>query len=165
MTQRADKLTIQHIWAALEDVKDPEIPVVSVVEMGIVRDVRLEGERAVVTITPTFVGCPALIPMREAIAERVKQLGVGEVDVRTSLNPPWTSEWIGDGARAKLQAFGLAPPPHHAGDIDVALVEAVTCPHCGSRNTVRDSLFGPTLCRAIYYCNACRQSFEQFKPL
>jgi len=157
--------TREDIWSALEDVKDPEIPVVSVVELGIVRDVRLEGDRAVVTITPTFVGCPALFPIREAIAARVRQLGVGEVEVRTSLHPPWTSEWIGDGARAKLRAFGLAPPPRHSGAIDLALVAAATCPYCGASDTVFDSLFGPTLCRAMYYCNACRQSFEQFKPL
>ncbi len=158
-------LTAQHIWAALEDVKDPEIPVVSVVEMGIVRDVQLTRERAVITITPTFVGCPALIPMREAIVERVKQLGVREVEVRTSLNPPWTTEWIGESARAKLKSFGLAPPPHFTGAIDLALIETATCPQCGATDTVLDSLFGPTLCRALHYCNACRQSFEQFKPL
>ncbi len=158
-------LTAQDIWAALEEVKDPEIPVVSLVEMGIVRDVRLTGQRAVITITPTFVGCPALIPMREAIVERVQQMGVAEVEVKTSLNPPWTSEWIGESARAKLKSFGLSPPPRHTGAFDIVLLQTATCPHCGATDATLDSLFGPTPCRALYYCNRCRQSFEQFKPL
>ncbi|MGH2593899.1 MAG: 1,2-phenylacetyl-CoA epoxidase subunit PaaD [Anaerolineae bacterium] len=159
------QLTTEDIWSTLEDVKDPEIPVVSLVEMGIVREVWLEGDRAVVTITPTFVGCPALIPMREEITARIMQLGVSEVDVRTSLNPPWTTEWISESARAKLKSFGLAPPPHHTGTFDIALIEAAVCPNCGATDTVLDSLFGATLCRSMYYCNACQQSFEQFKPL
>jgi len=158
-------LTAQDIWTALDDVKDPEIPIVSLVEMGIVRDVNLSAERAVVTITPTFVGCPALIPMREAIVERVRALGVEDVRIVTRLNPPWTTEWIDDAARAKLKAFGLAPPPHHQGVIDILLIQAAACPTCGSRDTVLDNLFGPTPCRALHYCNTCRQSFERFKPM
>jgi ring-1,2-phenylacetyl-CoA epoxidase subunit PaaD len=165
MNHIAQPLTEQRIWAALEEVTDPEIPIVSLVEMGIVRDVSLDGERATITITPTFVGCPALIPMREAIVEQVKRLGAREVEVRTSLNPPWSSEWIAESARAKLKTIGVSPPPHHAGTIEIALVETATCPHCGSSNNVLDSLFGPTPCRSMHYCNACRQSFEQFKPL
>jgi ring-1,2-phenylacetyl-CoA epoxidase subunit PaaD len=160
-----NETTVHAIWDALEEVKDPEIPVVSLVEMGIVRNVQADRDRAVITITPTFVGCPALIPMREAIVERVKRLGLREVEVRMSLNPPWTTEWISESARAKLKAFGLAPPPRHVGVIDIALVETAVCPHCGAMDTTLDSLFGPTPCRALYYCNACRQSFEQFKPL
>lgn len=157
--------TVQEIWNALEDVKDPEIPVVSLVEMGIVREVCWENGRAVVTITPTFVGCPALIPIREEIVARVKALGVDDVEVRTTLNPPWTSEWIRDSARARLKSIGLAPPPHHAGTFDIALIEAASCPNCGSRDTTLDNLFGPTPCRSLFYCNSCQQSFEQFKPL
>jgi ring-1,2-phenylacetyl-CoA epoxidase subunit PaaD len=160
-----NETTVHAIWAALEEVKDPEIPVVSLVEMGIVREVQAGRDRAVITITPTFVGCPALIPMREAIVECVKRLGLREVEVKTSLNPPWTTEWISESARAKLKSFGLAPPPRHAGAIDIVLVETAACPHCGATDTTLDSLFGPTPCRALYYCNACRQSFEQFKPL
>jgi len=165
MTEPAIEITAQQIWRALEDVKDPEIPVVSLVEMGIVRGVQLDGDRASITITPTFVGCPALIPMREAIVERIMQLGVRLVDVQTSLNPPWTTEWIGESARAKLREFGLAPPPRHSGQIDIVLLQTVPCPNCGATDTVLDSMFGPTLCRALHYCNRCKQSFEQFKPL
>jgi ring-1,2-phenylacetyl-CoA epoxidase subunit PaaD len=165
MTQHTIEITAQQIWTALEDVKDPEIPVVSLVEMGIVREVQLGDDRATITITPTFVGCPALIPMREAIVERVTQLGVGRVDVKTSLNPPWTTEWIGEATRAKLKEYGLAPPPRHTGQIDIALLQTVPCPYCGATDTVLDSMFGPTPCRALHYCNNCKQSFEQFKPL
>ena len=158
-------LTEQDIWSALDSVTDPEIPIVSVVEMGIVREVKLDGDRACITITPTFVGCPALIPMREAIADQVRQLGVRQVEVRTSLNPPWSSEWIRDSARARLKTIGIPPPPHHPGTIDIPLLAASTCPYCGSSDTVLDSLFGPTPCRTLHFCNHCLQSYEQFKPL
>lgn len=160
-------LTTEEIWNALDDVKDPEIPVVSVIEMGIVREVNLsqDGTRAVVTMTPTFVGCPALTTMRDDIAARIEELGVSEVEVKTSLNPPWTSRWIAKSAYAKLKSIGLAPPPQHEGEIDAALLEDATCPNCESADTALDSLFGPTACRALYYCNNCKQSFEQFKPI
>jgi len=157
--------TAQDIWSALEDVRDPEIPVVSLVEMGIVRAVDVDGDRAVITITPTFVGCPALVTMREDIVARVKRLGFQAVEVRTSLNPPWTTEWISESARAKLKAFGVAPPPRGVAAFDILLTAVAACPQCGSMNTALDSLFGPTPCRSIYYCNSCKQSFEQFKPL
>ena len=159
------QLTADHIWQTLNTIADPEIPVVSLVEMGIARDVQIDGETIVVTLTPTFAGCPAMHHMREEIAARLHALGAERVDVRTSLNPPWTSEWIGDGARAKLKQFGLAPPPRHSGNLEIALMEVVTCPFCGSKDTVMDNPFGPTLCRSIHYCNACQQPFERFKPL
>ena len=153
------------VWAALDEVKDPEIPAVSVVEMGIVRTVEVEAERVVVTITPTFSGCPALAAMQAGIAERLNGLGIGQVDIRIALSPPWTTEWIGEAARAKLKAFGLAPPPRHDGDFTLVLLEPAECPYCGSKDTRLRNSFGPTLCRAIYTCNACNQPFEQFKPL
>lgn len=161
------EITSEIIWSALDDVKDPEIPVVSVVEMGIVREVCLsqDATHAVVTMTPTFVGCPALISMREEIVERIQALGVARVEVQVALNPPWTSQWINESARAKLKAIGFAPPPRHAGQIDMALLRQAVCPNCDSSDTTLDNMFGPTACRALYYCNHCQQSFEQFKPL
>jgi len=153
------------VWAALEDVKDPEIPVVSVVEMGIVRDVALDGDAVIVTITPTFSGCPALAAMQAGIIERLTQMGIPRVEVRTVLSPPWTTEWIAEEAREKLRGFGLAPPPRHDGDFSVVLLDQVACPYCGSKDTSLRNSFGPTLCRAIFYCNHCQQPFEQFKPL
>jgi len=159
------ELTLDAIWTALEDVKDPEIPVVSVVEMGIVREVAVDGDRVVVTMTPTFSGCPALRVMEDDIANRVRALGVTKVEVRIILSPPWSTEWITEKARAKLKSVGLAPPPRHDGDLSLVLMELVACPYCDSKNTSIRNTFGPTLCRAIFYCNACQQPFEQFKPL
>lgn len=157
--------SVEAIWAALEEVKDPEIPVVSVVEMGIVRAVAVEDDGVTVTITPTFSGCPALAAMQEGIIERLTRMGITQVEVRITLSPPWSTEWIGEAAREKLRGFGLAPPPHHDGDFTLVLLDQVECPYCGSKDTSLRNGFGPTLCRAIYTCNACRQPFEQFKPL
>jgi ring-1,2-phenylacetyl-CoA epoxidase subunit PaaD len=159
------ELTLETIWKALEDVKDPEIPAVSVVEMGIVRDVVVDGDRVVVTMTPTFSGCPALRVMEDDIACRVRALGARDVDVQIVLSPPWSTEWITDEARTKLKSVGLAPPPHHDGDLSLVLMDPVACPYCDSKNTSIRNTFGPTLCRAIFYCNNCRQPFEQFKPM
>lgn len=163
------EITPEAIWLALEDVKDPEIPVVSVVEMGIVRGVRLrageDGHEAIVEMTPTFSGCPALHVMREEIAACVRDLGVPAVRVETVLHPPWTTDWITDAGRQKLKAFGLAPPRRHGGNVTVTFYEPVTCPYCDSGNTSVRNTFGSTLCRAIYYCSDCRQPFEQFKAL
>lgn len=155
----------EQIWAALAEVTDPEIPVVSLVEMGIVRGVALNGQDAVVTITPTFSGCPALHVMKQDIATRLYALGCASVIVETVLSPPWSSDWISDAGRHKLKAFGLAPPQKHGGNIAITFFEPVPCPYCDSANTRVKNEFGPTLCRAIYYCNNCQQPFEQFKPL
>ena len=154
------------IWKALEQVKDPEIPVVSVVEMGIVREVVVADDGVEVTMTPTFSGCPALDVMRRDIETAVRQLGIQQVTVNTVLHPPWSTDWITDEAREKLRQFGLAPPQKHGGDlISVAFLDVAQCPRCNSKNTVIKNSFGPTLCRMIYYCNDCQDAFEQFKPL
>ncbi|MCI0397240.1 MAG: phenylacetate-CoA oxygenase subunit PaaJ [Chloroflexi bacterium] len=158
-------ITPKEIWQALEEVKDPEIPVVSVVEMGIVRDVVVSEDEVVVKMTPTFAGCPALHVMERDIEERVRQLGAPAVTVETVLYPPWTSDWITDEARQKLKAFGLAPPAKHGGRLEITFYDLAACPYCNSTNTTVKNTFGPTLCRAIYYCNNCQQPFEQFKPL
>ena len=158
-------LTREAVLEALQDVKDPEIPVISVVELGVIRDVHVEGRRVVVSMTPTFAGCPALHVMEAEVADRIRRLGAEAVEVRLALAPPWTTDWISDAARAKLRAFGLAPPPRHSGLIQIILSEAAACPYCGATDTSVKNTFGPTLCRAIYYCNACRQPFEQFKTI
>ncbi|MDX1665064.1 MAG: 1,2-phenylacetyl-CoA epoxidase subunit PaaD [Candidatus Promineifilaceae bacterium] len=159
------EITEETIWEALEAVKDPEIPVVSVVEMGIVRDVTIEEGRVTVTMTPTFSGCPALHVMHDDIEAQVRALGVEDVTVETTLHPPWTTDWITEEAREKLKAFGLAPPRRHGGNLPITFYDTVTCPYCDSDNTVVQNTFGPTLCRAIYTCNNCQQPFEQFKAL
>lgn len=158
-------LTVKAIWAALADVPDPEIPVVSLVEMGIIRKVALRDDTVTVTMTPTFSGCPALHMMRDQITQRLLQMGLKEVTIQTTFNPPWTSDWITESARSKLRAFGLAPPPRHGGSFEIVLMDSVSCPHCGSQNTTLRNSFGSTPCRMIYVCNACQEPFEQFKPL
>lgn len=158
-------VTEREVWEALEAVKDPEIPVVSVVEMGIIQRVAVDDEAVRVTMTPTFTGCPAIDLMRDSIRERLAELGVANAEVDVSLDPPWTSDRITASGRAKLKTIGLAPPAAHGGIIEVDLLAPVHCPFCGSPNTAMENPFGPTLCRALYYCHACQQPFEKFKAL
>lgn len=159
-------LTTSQVWRALEEVKDPEIPVVSVVEMGIVREVVLDGDRVRVAMTPTFSGCPALDVMRQEIEACVRRLGAADVVVETVWHPPWTTEWITDEAREKLRQFGLAPPPRQpSGPVPVLFFDNAACPRCSSTRTTLRNSFGPTLCRMIWYCEECQDAFEQFKAL
>ena len=159
-------LTADAVREALSTVMDPEIPVVSVVDMGIIREVEVSPAGVSVTMTPTFSGCPALDVMRRDIETAVRGLGVEQVTVHVVLHPAWSTEWISDEGREKLRRFGLAPPPRHAGDpVSVAFFDLAECPRCGSTNTSLRNAFGPTLCRMIWYCNECRDAFEQFKPL
>lgn len=159
-------ITTDDIWLMLDEVKDPEIPVVSLVEMGIIRQVEIADETVIVTMTPTFSGCPALQVMKNDIEHRLRAAGINSVEVRQVLDPPWSSDWISPAARQKLKQFGLAPPPRHGGKLqEILLVDTVPCPYCDSTNTTLKNSFGPTLCRAIHYCHDCQQPFEQFKPL
>jgi ring-1,2-phenylacetyl-CoA epoxidase subunit PaaD len=160
-----DKITEKKIWELLDKVKDPEIQVVSLVEMGIVRDVKVEGDVVQVSIAPTFSGCPALQVMREEAISRFKEAGIFKATVTLNLSMPWSSDRITPEGRRKLKEFGLAPPAMHAGKIQEALLLPVTCPRCGSQDTSLKNSFGPTLCRALFVCNACGEPFEQFKPI
>ncbi|MDB4898079.1 MAG: paaD [Firmicutes bacterium] len=154
------------VWAALTDVKDPEIPPVSVVDMGMVSRVVVDGDQVNIDMTPTFVGCPALEIIRRDVAARVAvEPGVGGVAVRFVFDPPWTSERITPQGRERLKTFGIAPPmPESAGGL-INLAEVPPCPFCSSHDTHMENLFGPTACRAIYYCDACRQPFEAMKTV
>lgn len=154
------------IWDALDEVMDPELPAVSLVEMGIIRAVNIDEVGAVrITITPTFAGCPALHMMKDAISIRLAAFGIERIAVDITYQPPWSTNFIKDSAKAKLKAYGIAPAPQHSGDFELALSEAVHCPYCDSINTALKNSFGPTPCRMIYYCNACQQPFARFKPL
>lgn len=165
--------TEAEVWAALEDVHDPEIPVVSVVDLGIVQGVTIQDGAVLVRITPTFSGCPALDLMRQEIRDAVLALGAAEVMVEVNLDPPWSSDRISPGARERMKAIGLAPPPPAGRFVADLLLspalsaepETVTCPFCGSPQTVLENAFGPTICRSLHYCHACQQPFEQFKAL
>jgi len=154
------------VRSALADVPDPEIPVVSVVDLGMVEEVDVGPEGIRVTLLPTFVGCPALDVIRAAVEHRLRAFGQ-PVDVRFGFSVPWTSDRITQEGREKLRASGFAPPtPFQPGaELLVQLATPVACPNCRSRRTVLENVFGPTQCRAIYHCTACRQPFETFKPV
>ena len=158
-------LTEAEVWQVLQGVADPEIPVISLVEMGIIRAVAIDGEQIAVQMTPTFSGCPALVVMAREIEQALLAAGAAAVSVETVLSPAWSSDWITASGRAKLKEFGLAPPPLHGGNVAVTLFDPVPCPRCDSTHTTIRNSFGPTLCRAIYYCEDCQEPFEQFKPL
>ncbi len=158
-------LTRDQVLEALQDIKDPEIPVVSIVELGMIADVQVEPDGVRVKITPTFAGCPAVGVMRAQAEQRLRELGVEHVTVEMTFDPPWNSNRITPEGRQKLQEFGLAPARPHSGTIDLVQIADIPCPFCGSTDTVLDSPFGSALCRSIHYCNHCKQSFEQFKPL
>ena len=143
------------IWAALHDVHDPEIPTISVVDLGVIRDVSVGEGRVRVELLPTFVGCPAINILQDTIAERLREFA-DDVSVDISFAEPWTTERITEVGRAALRLAGFAPPSRDL---------VAECPFCGSRRTRIENVFGPTLCRAIYYCPDCRQPFEQFKEV
>lgn len=155
------------VWAAISTVSDPEIPVLSIVDLGIIDAVNVSDECVRVRMLPTFVGCPALDLMREQITAAIRAAGFDRVEIETAFDPPWTTERISPEGRKKLKEFGVAPP--HVGAAGSAAVESnfqrVPCPRCGSTDTNLESFFGPTLCRAIHYCTRCRESFEHFKPV
>ncbi len=160
-------VTEAQVWAALAEVADPEIPVVSLVDLGVVRDVRVEDGRVHVAFTPTFLGCPALEVMRDELAAKVAELGA-EPDVEVIRDDSWSTDRITPEGREKLRAAGFAPPaPRAAGETTLVQLQTATfrCPYCGSNNTKLENIFGPTPCRSIRYCNACRQPFEQFKTI
>ena len=158
-------ITKEQIWSALQAVKDPEIPAVSLIEMGIVRDVVVDGTGVTVAITPTFSGCPAMQVMTRDVEQAVLALGIEHVNVEVKLAPAWSSNWISDEGRRKLKEFGLAPPPQYEGNLVLTFFDVIECPRCDSKNTTLKNSFGSTLCRAIWVCNACQEVFEQFKPL
>ncbi len=160
------RLTESAVWEALQAINDPEIPVLSIVELGVVRTVRVHGDEALVEITPTFSACPAYQVMVSNVQAKLRELGATQVEVRTVLSPPWTTDWLGDEAREKLRRFGLAVPVRHEGRLEEAIQSgAAACPYCGSSRTRQTNPFGCTPCRAIAYCEDCRQPFEQLKPV
>ena len=156
------------IWDALAGVADPEIPAVSVVDMGMIREVAVNGNDVRVVVLPTFTGCPALPIIKSDVRAAVQAVdGVANVTVDISFVPPWTSDRITAEGRTKLEGFGLAPPTGEGPVLiaDIGLPKVAICPFCGSKNTHNENPFGPTPCRAVYYCDECRNPFEQFKPV
>jgi ring-1,2-phenylacetyl-CoA epoxidase subunit PaaD len=160
------------VLATLDAIPDPEIPTVSIVELGMIGGIDVERARIRVELLPTFVGCPALEIIRDAISTEIARFGL-DVDVDVSYATPWTSDRISPAGREKLRRSGFAPPPHLRGDRALPMLDGgrltaapdVPCPYCGSKRTTLENVFGPTQCRSIRHCADCRQPFEAFKPI
>ncbi|HEY7196275.1 MAG TPA: 1,2-phenylacetyl-CoA epoxidase subunit PaaD [Gaiellaceae bacterium] len=160
-------MTAERVWDALAEVPDPEIPVLSVVDLGVVRNVAVDGDHVRVEFTPTMLGCPALEAMSDGMARAIRELG-GEPEIQVRNDDPWTSDRITPTGREKLRESGFAPPtPREAAPVQLVQLRtgAFRCPYCGSSETRLENLFGPTPCRSIRYCESCRQPFEQFKTV
>lgn len=158
-------MTVENVYRWLEEVKDPEIPVLSLVDLGVITSVLVNDKKVEVELTPTFVGCPALDVMKEDIVRVLREHNAAEVNVTVSYRDPWSTSKLSEKGRAALKQFGLAPPPSSEIISDIDVLEHAACPRCNGMNTEMRSLFGPTLCRSIHYCFDCREAFEQFKPL
>ncbi|MBU3679650.1 MAG: phenylacetate-CoA oxygenase subunit PaaJ [Candidatus Kapabacteria bacterium] len=160
-------MTKDDVLSALLAVRDPEIPTISVVDMGIITNVTVHSDDNVsVCMTPTFVGCPAIDVMRSDVEQAVRELGVTTVEVSVTFDVPWTTNRLTEKGRAALLKHGLAPPePYETLTLELDVLNNVACPYCGSRKTTLKSPFGPTLCRSLHYCNSCLQAFEGFKPI
>lgn len=155
------------VWEALAEIPDPEIPVISLVDLGVIRGVEVENGRVRIDFTPTFLGCPAVEVMQTAMAERIRELGA-EPEVRVRSDDSWTTDRITPEGREKLREAGFAPPaPRAAGTPTLVQLQsnAFRCPYCGSSETTLENIFGPTPCRSLRYCKSCRQPFEQFKTI
>jgi len=155
------------VWEALAEIPDPEIPVISLVELGVVKEVEVEGTSVRVEFTPTFMGCPALETMRSLMEQSIRDLG-GEAQIDVVMDDSWSTDRITPAGREKLREAGLAPPaPRAAGAPTLVQLQskAFRCPYCGSTETRLDNIFGPTPCRSVRYCDSCRQPFEQFKTI
>ena len=160
-------LTEPQVWEALEEIPDPEIPVISLVDLGVIRSVDVRDQHVRIEFTPTFLGCPALEVMKRALEEKVAGLGA-EPEVAVITDDSWSTDRITPTGREKLRAAGFAPPAAREATAPklVQLQESVfRCPYCGSTETKLENIFGPTPCRSIRYCTSCRQPFEQFKTL
>lgn len=164
VAQRSQNHDIHAAWQALYGVMDPEIPVISVVDLGIVREVVQNDDGLEVVITPTYSGCPAGQQIEQDIRSALDDAGLADARLKVSLSPPWTTDWMSDAGRENLRQYGIAPPAKAAGKR--ALFEeadAVACPHCGAGDTELVSEFGSTACKSLWRCQSCREPFDHFK--
>jgi ring-1,2-phenylacetyl-CoA epoxidase subunit PaaD len=159
-------VTKEVIYSWLEEVSDPEVPVLSIIDLGVVRNVSFENKAWQITLTPTYSGCPAMQTMEEEILLKLKERGLSTVKILTTLSPAWTTDWLSENGRKKLKAYGIAPPEDEQ---DKSLLFSsptiVPCPVCNSKNTRLISQFGSTACKAHYQCSACQEPFDYFKCL
>ena len=158
--------TKEQLWEFLSKIPDPEIPIISITELGVVRNIELTDNKVVVTITPTYTGCPAMKVFEDDIISTLKSKGIKTIEIKTIYSPAWTTDWIPDEAREKLRKYGIAPPIKGTEDKGVLFssrVKTVKCPRCNSNNTTLKSQFGSTACKALYQCNDCLEPFDYFK--
>lgn len=155
------------VWNCLKDIPDPEIPVLNIVELGVIRSVQLNLDQVNITLTPTYSGCPAMKHMEQDIIRGLKALGVAHVNIETVYFPPWTTSWISNEARIKLEAYGIAPPDEETERKSALLgIETkVKCPRCKQTQSKLISQFGSTACKALYQCQVCLEPFDYFKCL
>ncbi len=159
-------ISIPQIWTLLQQVPDPEVPVLSIIDLGIVRDVKAEGDEVDITITPTYSGCPAMDAITINIRLLLLEQGFKKVNIKQVLSPAWTTDWMSETGKQKLRTYGIAPPNPVQQVCNLQLFaedEAVACPLCGSYHTRRISEFGSTACKALYQCNDCQEPFDYFK--
>jgi ring-1,2-phenylacetyl-CoA epoxidase subunit PaaD len=165
MVNVAANISVERVWELLDEIPDPDIPVISIVELGIVRNVEITDEnKVVVTITPSYSGCPAMNLFKTEIKAVLENKGASNVEIKISHSPVWTTDWISEGTKEKLKKYGIAPPEHST-QSEAALfsIKKITCPNCNSIHTSLTSQFGSTPCKALWYCNDCNQPFEYFK--
>jgi ring-1,2-phenylacetyl-CoA epoxidase subunit PaaD len=157
----------EQVFKILSEIPDPEIPVINIIDLGILRDVKLVDDVCVVVITPTYTGCPAMRVIEDDIKIKLKEIGFENVKVELVYTPAWTTDWISIEAKEKLRAYGIAPPDHSSIDKKVLLGKAreLKCPQCGSKNTEMISQFGSTACKALFRCLDCKEPFDYFKCL
>lgn len=159
-------ITTQQVWSLLETVTDPEVPVLSIIDLGIVRDVQVDGDTVSIVITPTYSGCPAMDVISISIRMTLLEAGFRTVEIKQALSPAWTTDWMTESGKEKLKAYGIAPPQYKPVVCEPELFgkeTAVQCPHCNSYNTRLVSQFGSTACKALYQCNDCKEPFDYFK--
>lgn len=159
--------TKEQLFSFLSEIADPEIPVINIIELGIVRDVKWDGIFCSIIITPTYSGCPAMKVIEEDIKVKLNEIGIKNIKVELVYSPAWTTDWINDTAKEKLRAYGIAPPLHSSFDKGVLMgkKQELKCPQCSSKNTEMISQFGSTACKALYRCMDCKEPFDYFKCL
>jgi ring-1,2-phenylacetyl-CoA epoxidase subunit PaaD len=165
MNTISEKPTIDFIWQLMHQIPDPEIPVIDIVELGVVRNIEYSIDSLQITLSPTYSGCPAMKQMEDDVLKKLQENGLKNIEIKTSYNPPWTTDWITDEAKEKLFAYGISPPEHSS--LSKAELmghkKTVVCPQCKSKNTSLVSQFGSTACKALYKCLDCLEPFDYFK--
>ena len=156
-------ISVNDIRACIASIPDPEIPVITIKELGILRNIKWQEGRCEVSITPTYTACPAMPMIEQQIKERLNDIGVQEVDVKMVYSPAWSTDWLSDEAKEKMRAYGIAPPLHSScSKLFDAKAQSISCPRCNSKQTDLISRFGSTACKAYYLCSSCKETFEHF---